>query len=118
MKTKFFKLAKLMSNKSTSTYKVGAVIVQKNRVIGLGFNNMTKTHTRSTHPFKSIHAELSAILNSRQEDLSNCEIYVYRENKDGLAKARPCKYCLQLIQQVGIDKIYYTWDNEYIEEQI
>ena len=117
MNKRYFDLAKKLSNKSTHhQHKIGAVIVKKNRVISVGFNKL-KTSPRSNHPWKSIHSELDAILDVPRKDLKGSSIYVYREKRDGsLAMARPCEFCLQLIKEVGIDKLYYTGYNSYKTE--
>lgn len=108
-----------MAGKSDHKHQVGAVIVNKNRIIGLGFNKATKTHPRSPHPFKTIHAELDSILGIPKEHLRGSEIYVYREYVGGKpAMARPCKYCWALLQEVGIKTVYYTDNGEYKQEII
>lgn len=116
MNKRHFELAKKLSHKSTYKYKLGAVLTKKNKVIGLGFNSI-KTHTKSNHPFKMIHAEFDAILNSQLEDFSNCSIYVYRETKAGKpAMSYPCAHCLQMIRSLGIETIYFT-DNEGFKKE-
>lgn len=119
MKPRFFEIAKKLSRKSTYWHKLGAVIVYKNRLIGLGFNNPSKTHTRSNNFYKTIHAELSAIINAGQDSLEGCEIYVYREHADGSpALSKPCKCCRQIIESVGIKKIHYTTNNGFHTEKV
>lgn len=109
MKAKFFDLAKRLSYKSEyDAHRLGAVIVSGNEVIGMGFNKK-KTHPRSSTRFNNIHAELSAILNTRQETLDGAVIYVYRETKEGVpALARPCEHCFRLLKAVNIQEMYYT----------
>ena len=119
MKMNFFELAKKLSYKSDyPPHKLGAVVVRKNSIVGIGFNK-TKTHPKAKTRFKTIHAEMAAILNCQQEDLSGCSIYVYRETKDKqLALAKPCECCLELIRQVGIKDIYYTDTDGFKYERI
>lgn len=119
MRMNFFELAKKLSFKSDyPPHKLGAVIVKRNSIIGIGFNK-TKTHPKAKTRYKTIHAEMAAILNTRMEDLSGCSIYIYRETKDGIpALAKPCEYCLELIKQVGIKNIYYSDTNGYKHERI
>ena len=82
MKQKFFKLAEKLAQKSDHPdHKHGAVLIRKNNVIGIGFNQ-NKTHSKFTHSFRIIHAELSCILNSHQETFDNCELYVVRKRKN------------------------------------
>lgn len=117
MKMKFFKLAEKLSSKSDyDAHKLGAVIVRKGNIIGLGFNRK-RTHPRSKTRFQNIHAELSAILNSSEEDLTGCSIYIFRKTKLGdLGTARPCEHCMNLIKSVGIEMCYYSTETGYKEE--
>lgn len=110
---KLIQLSKNVTINSNMRPKLGAIIFRKNRILGIGYN-FRKTHP---HPIKNmgmywtIHAELMAILNSK-EDLNNSEIFVFREFKNGaLANAKPCHMCMELIKYVGIKKIIYTTNN-------
>lgn len=109
MKIKFFEIAKKLSKFSDHhQHKLGAVLTQKNRVVGIGFNKL-KTNPKSTHLFKAHHAEFDAILNSEKYDLRGCDIYVYRETRNGdMAMSYPCASCYNLIKSKGIKNIYYT----------
>jgi len=54
---------------------------------------------------------MAAILLAKQ-DLKGCELYVYRETKDGTkALSRPCQYCWELISQVAIKDVHFTVHN-------
>jgi len=78
----YFKLARNVSKYSDHKTKVGCVICKK-RPIAVGANHI-KTHPRCNDGFsKSTHAEVKAIINSGQEDLSGATVYVYREHKNG-----------------------------------
>lgn len=118
MKLKFFEIAKAASKHSDHpAHKLGAVIVKGNKIISVGFNK-NKTHTKSNHAWKRLHAEICAIIKTK-EDLTGCNIYVYRETKLGnLGMARPCPSCLAAIQESGIKRICYTTDNGYTEEMV
>jgi deoxycytidylate deaminase len=114
MKLKFFDLAKKLSKKSSHPqYKLGCVIVRGNEIVSIGFNQL-KTHPKSVTPYKQLHAEINAVLSADKKDLSNCEVYVYREHHDGsLALSKPCQYCQAVLESVGIEKVYYTHDNGF-----
>ncbi len=110
MKKRYFEAAKKMSLRSTHhQHKLGCVIVNKNKIIGMGFNKL-KTHPDSNHPYKSTHAEFHAICNVLDVSmLKNADIYVYRATRNGKeALAKPCRYCEQLIRRHGIARIFYT----------
>lgn len=112
-------IAKKLSYKSRFRYKMGCVIANGNEIMGLGVNNPYKTHPRSNNRVNTIHAELSAILNSRKEDLTNCTAYVYRESKEGFpAIAKPCIFCQDLLKQMGIKEVYFTDKEKGIKREI
>jgi len=99
--------AKVAKTSTHHTHKIGAVVVNRGRVVGMGANHL-KTHPKSNHPFKSIHAELKAILNSGT-DAQRATLYLYRETKRGeTALAKPCTWCQELIAQSGITRIVFT----------
>lgn len=118
MKLKFFEIAKAASKHSDHpAHKLGAVIVKGNKIISVGFNK-NKTHTKSNHAWKRLHAEISAILKAKQ-DLTGCSIYVYRETKNGdLGIAKPCSSCSAAIKETGIKKIYYTIQTGFTGELV
>ena len=111
---KFFDLARKLSRKSEYEHKLGAVIVQKNKVIEYRFNQPYKTHTKTNNRFATIHAELHAILSTRQKDLKGAIIYVYRETKHEVpANSKPCTYCQSLIEKFNIKRVFYTTDGYF-----
>lgn len=114
MKERFFMLAKkLASHSDHSQHHLGAAIVSGNKVIGVGFNK-NKTHPKSFHKFKGIHAEFSAVMNSREQNVRGASIYVYRETKNGtLGNSKPCIFCQDMLRSVYIKNVYYTTENGY-----
>ena len=119
MKLKYFELAKKLSEKSDYRHRLGAVIVKKNRILGFGWNKPSKTSPHSNNPFKTTHAELSAILNTDRQDLIGSTIYVYRQHADGSpALSRPCQFCQQLIKEAKIKKVCYTDYNNFVEYEV
>lgn len=119
MKQKYFERAKLESFKSDHPeYKIGAVVVRKNKILSFG-HNVLRTHPKSLHKYKYIHAEFMAIINIDQKHFSHGEIYIFRQNSQGVpALSRPCSSCAELIRLSGIKKIYYTGYGEYLQETI
>ena len=110
-----FKLAKNVSKYSNYPLQMGAVIVDKNHPIAVGFN-IKKTHPTFANPEITIsgciHAEIRAIMNCGFE-VTGCDIYIYREHKDAVpALARPCEMCYNILKDYGIKRIFYTI-NEY-----
>lgn len=110
MKTRYFKHAQECANESSHKQKLGAVVVKGSRILSRGFNTM-KTSPRSTHPWKSLHAEATALLGARC-NIEGADIYVARTTHDGvIANSKPCPYCMKLIKSYGIKNVFYT-DNE------
>lgn len=103
------------ARKSPHRFRVGAVIYLRDYRMGWGHNEHLKTHTKSPHPFKSIHAEFDALLHA----VSTCgvgslmdrgvSIYVHRlklDHSSGIAK--PCEWCQKMLDQAGIRNIYWS----------
>jgi len=114
MKQRYFDLAKKLSVKSSHPkHQLGCVIVNKNRIIGVGFNKF-KTHTKSNHAFQMLHAEVDALLGLDRSVLKGCSVYVYRETKDGIpAMSRPCQACQIALKDAGIKTVHYTTDGGF-----
>ncbi len=101
------------ARKSPHRFRVGAVVYRRDYRIGWGHNEHLKTHTKSPHPFHSIHAEFAAIMDAishdGKESIRGASIYVHRLKLDyssGLAK--PCYWCQGMLSQAGIKDIYWS----------
>lgn len=114
MKERFFKLAEKLSEKSDHpTHKHGSVVVRGNRIYGIGFNK-AKTSPKSPTAYKMIHAELAAVLSTHMENLSGCDIYVYRKTKNGrIANSFPCHFCFEMLQSLDVRRIYYSHEDNF-----
>jgi dCMP deaminase len=107
--TVFIAMAFLVAMRSPDAEtKHGAVVVdRKRRVLGTGFNGFPRgardSELPQTRPGKYpfvIHAEINALLNSRQiDDPEACTIYVTGE---------PCNECFKMIVQYGIGRIVHA----------
>lgn len=100
--TTFLKEAILTSERSKdSSTKVGAVIVnKKKRIVATGYNGFPRgcadvELNREQKLFRTLHAELNAILFAGQE-LDGCTLYV---------TAPCCSGCMAAIIQVGITTV-------------
>jgi len=131
---RFFNIAREVSLLSDfKKAKIGAVVVEGNRVISTGHNsNKTSTTQYRYNVYRGItddcacihkvHAEIAALaplLNRKDIDWAHTSIYIYREHKDGtISCAKPCKACMQLIKDLGIKKIFYSdWGGNFIKEE-
>lgn len=96
---------------------VTAIIYDKRgRVLSVGKNSYTKTHTLQAHHANKVglpakvflHAEVHAI--ARCKDLRKAhKIVVLRYTKDGRpANAKPCKVCQSAIAAAGIAVVEHT----------
>lgn len=111
-------LAIRAAERSKDRWRVGAVIYSGSRILGIGSNDMTRTHTRSGHPFKTIHAETAALLRAANGNagsfrgfLRGSRIYVHRLRRDGLpGLAAPCQHCQSTLRFAGISRIEYSLD--------
>lgn len=102
--------------KYNTTFRLGAVLFKKHNVINVGRNYARKTHPRSTSPYKTLHAEMDAILSVPSFLLEGASILVARLDMLGnLVLAKPCKDCYTLIKSVGIRKIFWTTNSGIID---
>lgn len=126
---RYFKLAKNaseMSDYKKDNIRIGAIIVRKNKIIGVGWNSKKSSPIQKIYNVhrttedrqydvelqsNCIHAETSAICDALRRyngNLNKCSIFIYRTNK-GLCK--PCSACSKMLKDYGINNIYYTNGN-------
>lgn len=104
-------------------YKMGAVIIKKNKVVSYGINS------RKTHPLQkkfnpkeinkahALHAEMHAISLACVEDLIDSTIYVGRLTKTGLvANSRPCIACYTAMKTFGVKSFVYWESGNFYKE--
>ena len=88
-------------------HRLGAVLVNRSgQVISHGYNS------HKTHPqmgFKTLHAEISALIGCRYKDIQHSSMYVIRLNaKDEPAMSKPCPTCRAILREYGVREVYYT----------
>ena len=115
MNNNHYKLALRMAEKSVSRFRLGAVLARKNRVISVGYNDMTKSHplqqrfSLDKSFVLGLHAEIHSCIGVSALDLDGADIYVARILRSGkIALAKPCLVCEKFIADVGIRKVYYS----------
>lgn len=92
---------------SSHRYRLGAAIMRRTSLVSRGVNSY-KTHTKSGHPYKTLHAETAAIHKANAADLDGCTLYVVRVLRAGdLAVSKPCESCEAAIFNSGIKRIVY-----------
>lgn len=93
---------------NTQRFRLLSIIARKSKILSVGWNQR-KTHRLALGTrHNELHAELSAILATREDDLTGCDIYVIRRTNKGTGMARPCEHCLNIIKTYKIRNIYYT----------
>ncbi len=117
-----FDLAIETAKSSPSKKKVGAVLLNKNKVIVTATNLETKSHPVQAkfaervglHQKIYLHAEIAALVKCREE----CDtIVVARVNpQNKLRMARPCPICELALHEAGITKVHYTTNQGFLYE--
>lgn len=108
---RFFRLARIVSYKSKSPVRIGAVLTKNRKVVSVGWNDMVQGHPimHRRNPLKKTHAELDMILGVRRDDLENATVFIYRDQRNGnLGMCRPCSDCEYLMTRAGIRHVYYS----------
>jgi deoxycytidylate deaminase len=90
-----------------------AFLVKNGKIVKIGWNKNKTTPKNLHHPYHSgrtgIHAEMSAIIKSGKDDLSNYEMIVIRVNREGkIANSCPCVGCKSVLKQFGINDVWYS----------
>ena len=118
--------AAIQSSKlSTHTqYNVGAAVIGGGRLLSLGFNKgKTSPYIGNKFRHRGIvidknHAEIEAVIKART-DLRGAKMFVARSKKVGLAMARPCMCCMEVIKLAGIREIIHTTaDGGWLREKV
>ncbi len=98
----------------------GSVLVKGGSVISWALNEPTRcgmSNYYATHDGFVQHSELLAIKKVRKKiDLRNCVMYNLRIDKNGGIKmSKPCAGCQHLLCDYGIQKCYYSTEEQTIE---
>lgn len=97
-------------------------ILQRNKVVGLGWNNAIKTNSLSNrfgHYAGKIHSEIAALKSVIYKglDYRRCILVNVRLNNTGeLLMSRPCKSCRNMIDFFEFEQVWYTnQDGEFVQ---
>ena len=114
-------LALQTADSSLSRKKVGALLLNKGRVVAKGVNQDTKTHPLQARLAELVgldekiylHAEIAALVRCRSD--ADTIVVARRGGHSGgeLRNARPCPICTLALEQAGIKHIYYTTDEGF-----
>lgn len=114
-KETYFKIAKVVSERSDDPHtKVGAVLVKNGVVIGTGYNGTPRGFKKQFDWTSSekynyvIHAEMNAVANAQSVGVSvvGADIYL---------TLSPCHDCIKLLIQNQIKNVYYLDEYKDIE---
>lgn len=101
----------LLTMKSNQRAKYAAMIIHRNKVIGVGYNCVSSYSTITTNDFYEVykysnHAERNAIMNVRNKNLlPSSKIVIVRLNDGKIVQAKPCKMCQNLLNKYKVSKI-------------
>jgi tRNA(Arg) A34 adenosine deaminase TadA len=119
-----YDLAIETARSSTSKKQVGAILLNKSKVVVTATNIETKSHPLQArfaervglHEKIFLHAEIAALVKCREV----CDTIVVARlgghNHDELRMAKPCPVCSLALKEAGIHKIHYTTDQGFLYE--
>lgn len=101
---RFFQQAYREARKSPGRWKMGAVVVKNDVIIGRGYNFVLDFPLR-------YHAEVAAVLNSKTS-VEGAVVYVYGFRKPKISKpkillSKPCEGCRRFLAKRGIKSVYF-----------
>ena len=117
---KYIRRCLLLANKSNLTQKHGCVLVRNKKIISSGYNFkihnsfMIRDKQTEINEVFSVHAEISTIKKVKNQDLSNCDMYIVRLGPQKTFKSnhmkysQPCRVCHSYIEEFGIKRVYYS----------
>ena len=122
--TKLLEIAlALMPEKRKHEYFHVAFILNKRKIISIGWNDTKKSHTHMLrYPYRfgsMIHAEFSALYRIRRHNIkwNKLTIVVMRLDRDGKLKmSKPCCGCEKMIISHGIKSICFSTDDGIFEK--
>ena len=115
-------LAVQVARSSPSRKQVGALLLNKNKVVCQAVNLDTKTHPKQAQYAKRagrkqkiyLHAEIAALIKCRTE----CDTIVVARlgghSHNELRNAKPCPVCSLALEEAGIKHIIYSTDDGFL----
>lgn len=118
-----YDLAIETAKSSPSKKQVGAILLNKNRVVATATNLESKSHPLQARFAERVglgekiylHAEIAALVKCREE----CDtIIVARVNpQHKLRMAKPCPICSLALKEAGISNIHYTTNDGFLYQR-
>ena len=94
---------------------LASVLMSGSNIVSAGQNYTRKTHTKSPHPFKTIHAEVDCLMGNTMPEMAGSTLFVARvgyNNRCRILLAKPCIWCQSYIVRAGVRFVYYTIDEQ------
>ena len=127
-KQRCYEIARKSSlNSDFVPHKLGAVAVYGNKVLALGWNSNKTSSLQARynyergfdgHIYRSpLHAEMMVINKIRYLDIdfSRVKLFIWRGKHSPLL-SKPCAACERAIRDLGINKVFYTGNNSFVNE--
>lgn len=107
------------------TFHTGAVIFDPRSGEALS-NGWSHYSLRTPRKFRSIHAELHALIRAPKRDAlrgSHIAVATIRAKSGNTGLARPCSLCTDLLYEVGVRRAFFTiegteWGNMMIRKEV
>lgn len=116
-------IAKTMLHLPISSFLHYSFLVDKNKPIAVGVNDVTCAGVRINkcyyfYPLGGVHAEANCLKNFRGS-YSRLKMVNIRLNKRGeLRYSRPCELCYHILKEQGIKRLYYSTESKFNFERI
>lgn len=107
-------IARSLIDLPNSRKKHFSFLMIRNKVVAFGINNSFKTDPLANKfgtRFDSIHSELALLktIGFSKQLLQDCDWFNLRIlPTGGFALAKPCKFCVDLLQYFGVREVWYT----------
>jgi len=122
MNDNLYDLAIEVAKSSPSKKLVGAILLNKNRVVTTATNLERKSHPLQAKFAERVglkekiflHAEIAALVKCREE----CDTIIVARvnNQNKLRNSRPCPICSLALKQAGVSKVHYSTNDGFLYE--
>ena len=117
-----FDLAYEIARSSPSKKQVGAVLLNKSKVIVTATNLETKSHPMQAKFAERVglrekiflHAEIAALVKCREECDTIVVARIGGHSGKELRNAKPCPICDLALKEAGVEHVYYTTDEGFL----
>ena len=115
-------LALETADSSLSRKKVGALLLNRGKIVAKGVNQDTKSHPLQARLAEMVglddkiylHAEVSALIKCKSDVDTIVVARLGGHDGDELRNAEPCPICKLALKNAGIRHIYYTTDDGFL----